>query len=324
MSPHPDTGAASAALLDPEEVQTIENHVTRVDVERDINDFANIGSRHIEHSGNRTAVDQILAALQAMGLSAAKLEFTSSPPESLRLHNVEARIPASGRDGIVLVTAHLDSTGDREPGYQPQIDPAPGADDDASGIAGVLAAARAIRQLMASSRPRHEIRFVLFNAEEHERVGSGAYVEEHIAPGANVVAAFHLDMIGYDRSPLGDFELHVGYEDDSTVERLSRDLANEVVQLVGVIYPQLTPQVYPDSPGTPDPGEDFSDHTSFHQAGFRACLVSENFFPGPGSSSPDVNPDYHLGDDTAANLNFDYAVDIARAVTAAAWYKATR
>src|SRR5688500_19035703 len=47
-------------------------------------------------------------------------------------------------EAAIVVTAHLDSTAARQPGYRPTLDPAPGADDDASGTAAVLVAADAM------------------------------------------------------------------------------------------------------------------------------------------------------------------------------------
>jgi hypothetical protein len=68
------------------------------------------------------------------------------------------------------------------PGYQASVDSAPGADDDASGVAGVLSTARALLGLDAAlSIPRREIRFVLFNAEEHGLVGSRPTPENRLS-----------------------------------------------------------------------------------------------------------------------------------------------
>jgi len=58
--------------------------------------------------------------------------------EGRALDNVEAELPGE-LDELVLVTAHLDSTAAFSAGYDPVRDPAPGADDDASGTVGVLA-----------------------------------------------------------------------------------------------------------------------------------------------------------------------------------------
>ena len=52
--------------------------------------------------------------------------------------------------------------------------------------------------------------------------------------------------------------------------------------------------------------------------------MSEDFFIGPGplAPNPEPNPNYHLPADRT--INADYATDIARAATAAAWISATR
>lgn len=82
--------------------------------------------------------------------------------------------------------------------------------------------------------------------------------------------------------------------------------------------------MYPGSGTGRDPAEERSDHYSFQLHGYRACLVSEDLFIGPGplAPNPEPNPNYHLPADRA--INADYATDIARAATAAAWISATR
>jgi leucyl aminopeptidase len=238
--------------------------------------------------------------------------------------NVEAELPGTGPEGIVLITAHMDSTAARQSGYQASIDPAPGADDDCSGMAGVLVAAEAILSMaIRSTVPRRRVRFVLFNAEEHGLVGSRAYTVDQAAQRAPIVACFQMDMIGYDVRPGRTFELHAGFRPSTTVQERSIRLANLIKALVQQVSPDLPiPQLYPGN--TPDPAEARSDHYSFQAEGYAACLASEDFFAGPGvdSPQPEPNPNYHLPTDTVTN--FGYAADIARAVTAAAWVAATR
>ncbi|NYF54121.1 hypothetical protein HDF12_004543 [Edaphobacter lichenicola] len=81
---------------------------------------------------------------------------------------------------IVLVGAHLDSW-----------DLGTGATDDGFGAAAVLGAAQALIQ--AGLHPERTIRFVLFTGEEEGLLGSRAYVRQHAAEMANIVAAFALD-----------------------------------------------------------------------------------------------------------------------------------
>lgn len=89
--------------------------------------------------------------------------------DSAMERNVIAEIPGtSSADEIVLVGAHFDSW-----------DFAQGANDDGSGVAAVIEAARILKSL--DVRPRRTIRFVLFSGEEQGMLGSRAYVVGHEA-----------------------------------------------------------------------------------------------------------------------------------------------
>jgi bacterial leucyl aminopeptidase len=171
-----------------------------------------IKSRHIHHTDNAAAVTMLVADLERIGVGRLVVHRHRFTHEGRSLDNVEAELSGNGLDGVVLVTAHMDSTGARQSGYQPAQDPAPGADDDASGIAGVLAAADAILALDATlGVPRRTVRFVLFNAEEHGLVGSNAYARDQAILGTPIIAVFQMDMIGYDVLPERTFELHAGF-----------------------------------------------------------------------------------------------------------------
>jgi len=84
-------------------------------------------------------------------------------------------------DELVLVGAHLDAW-----------DLATGAQDNGSGVAQVLEAARAIRAL--GTPPRRTIRFLLWSGEEQVLLGSRAYVKAHAAELDRVVAYLNTDF----------------------------------------------------------------------------------------------------------------------------------
>ena len=69
-----------------------------------------------------------------------------------------------------------------------------GADDNASGVAGMLELARLFRS--QESRPRRTIVFMAFSGEEEGLLGSNYYVNHPIMPLANTVAMINMDMIG--------------------------------------------------------------------------------------------------------------------------------
>jgi hypothetical protein len=283
-----------------------------------------IKSRHIHHADNAAAVTTLVADLERIGAGRFAVRRHRFTHEGRPLENVEAELPG-GLEGVVLITAHMDSTGARQAGYQPALDPAPGADDDASGVAGVLAAADAIAAMDATlSVPRRTVRFVLFNAEEHGLVGSRANARDQAALGTPIIAVFQMDMIGHDVLPERTFELHAGFTPSPAVEARSLALAQIIAELVPQVSPALPPpQIYPAS-GESDPAERRSDHYSFQLEGYTACLASEDLFAGPGSGAPsaEMNPKYHLPTDVL--INAGYAADIARLITAAAWVVATQ
>lgn len=283
-------------------------------------------SRHIDHPGNGAAVAALAAELNAIGAGRLTIRRQRFTHEGKKHENIEATLGANGLSGIVILCAHLDSTAKGTPPYRPSADPAPGADDDASGIAAILAAAGAILALAAAqpATKRREIRFVLFNAEEQGLIGSRAYARELSQAGAEVVAVFQMDMIGHSTAQARGFELHAGFGTSADVERRSVQLAELVQAMCGQVSAgQLAPQVFPGAESF-DPAEGRSDHYSFHLEGYPACLVSEDFFAGPGPDAPTANPnpDYHQATDTT--INAGYAAAISRAVTAAAWVAATR
>jgi bacterial leucyl aminopeptidase len=293
-------------------------------IRRYVRAYSSIPSRHHLHSGNAYAVQALMddLALINEGFTVRKQEF---PHHGRLLANVEAILKSQGSvdDGIVIICAHLDSTASGDPAFQPLIDAAPGADDDASGIAAVLTAARAITALAKAADRYREIRFVLFNAEEDRQAGSMHYAETAAIEGTVIAGVFDVDMIGYASSE-SIFELHAGFEDDEWVQAESLELAARVSAMCGELAPRLSPEIYPGVNDKRDVGEGFSDHTSFHLHGFPACLITENFFTGPGTITlKEPNPAHHLPEDEMDNLDFEYAADIARVVAGAVWSLAT-
>jgi bacterial leucyl aminopeptidase len=288
---------------------------------------ARIKSRHIRHPDNAAATEALFADLKAIGGDAFDVRKHLFNHQGLNLFNVEAQLAGSETDEVVLITAHFDSTASYDRPYDPLTDEAPGADDDASGVASVLACAQAIAGLARLSKPKRGIRFVLFNSEESGLVGSKAYARDESTHSRPIVAVYQMDMIGYNKKEPRSFEVHSGYWPLADVQERSAVLAQRMAEFVSKVSPGLeSPQIYTSTgPASSkrDPAEGRSDHGSFHERGYAACAVSEDFFAGPTaiSPAPEPNPNYHMKADTYVDLQ--YAADIARSVCAAAWITAT-
>lgn len=119
------------------------------------------------------------------------IQTTAASERLLRGHNVIGVIPGSDprlKNEAVIVGAHLDHLGKRG-GYVFN-----GADDNASGAAGVLEIARAAASL--PQRPKRSLVFCLWTGEEFNLLGSTFYARRPAFPLERTVAYLNLDMIG--------------------------------------------------------------------------------------------------------------------------------
>lgn len=204
--------------------------------------------------------------------------------------NVEAEIPGTEfPERIYIICAHLDS-------YCEQPSTAPGADDNGSGSAVVMEAAR----VMAQYQFRNTVRFVLFTAEEFWMVGSEYYVQQAYEAGEDIRGAINLDMILW--APNDPDSVFIPYDD------VSEDLALAAGEAFSEYAPSIFPRIVYD-PGDP------SDHSSFWQYGYDAIALAE------GSADEiwgGYNPYYHQPDDLLLNYmpSFPYGTDVARAAVA--------
>jgi hypothetical protein len=284
-----------------------------------------VQSRHVHHPEIGRVVDGLSAELEAHANQRLIVRRHAFSHEGRTYHNLEAELigtlDASER-GIVILSAHLDSTAASSPGFDAESDPAPGADDDGSGLAAVLVVARECALMPA---PQHTIRFVLFHAEEHGLVGSKAYARDQAQQAAPIVAVFQLDMIGHNQTAPPTFQIHAGYLPSADVQERSVVLGERLQQLVATVAPQLpVPRLFrSDGPAAHqrDPAENRSDHSPFHQRGYAACAVTEDFAFGAPFDDPtaEINPHYHRLSDQSEQIDYEYAAAIARVTAAAMW-----
>ncbi|MFJ9413101.1 M28 family metallopeptidase [Streptomyces sp. NPDC101227] len=281
-----------------------------------------VRSRDASSADNALVVSALVRRLHDLGLVVRRHEFSW---RGHRLSNVEAEFRVAAADSAVLVTAHLDSTAARGEffdsgglprAYDPAIDPAPGADDDGSGIAAVMAAAECLSAMVADGRaPTRTVRFVLFNAEEQGLVGSKAYARAAASAGDKIAGVLQMDMIaGFQGGPR-TMEIHTGSSVPGPVVGASDALGGLVTRAAPAVASGFSLQVLA---GSADPAAGRSDHASFHERGWAAAAICENFFddtaPATGTRQ------YHKPGDTLFDEDHDtdYAAAIARTVAAAA------
>jgi len=190
-------------------------------------------------------------------------------------------------DEIVLVTAHLDD--------MPSLGLAPGADDNASGSAGVLVAADILHQYQFE----RTLRFVFFTGEEQWLWGSHEYAESVYNAGDNIVAVYNMDMIAWNSDISPTLWLHTrrpdnpGYAGDLAIA----GVFTNVVDVYG-LSGDLTPVITAD-------GTSASDHSSFWNKGYSAILAIEDW--------NDRNEHYHTSNDRLQFLDMTYFTNYVKA-----------
>lgn len=209
--------------------------------------------------------------------------------------------PAPGP--LMLIGAHYDSV----PGT-------PGADDNASGVAAMLACAR----LAAIFRPELPVMFAAFNREEDGLIGSTDFVVNHLPDSGHEISRAHiLEMVGFtspekQNVPSGlpislpekaDFLGLVGNSESNRYVEQALQLSKAYVPELSAVglkiflrAERLFPVLYR------------SDHGPFWGAGIPAVMWTD--------TSEFRNPHYHLKTDTPETLDFDFLVRVARLVSA--------
>jgi aminopeptidase YwaD len=226
-------------------------------------------------------------------------------------HNVVATVAAEKQAPPVIVAAHFDTVAD-----------SPGADDNASGLAVLLEAARLV-QAQALARP---VRFIAFNLEEHNLLGSVAYVDDLRRKGEQILGAIVLECVGYARSEpgsqqspprmpvkvpsIGDFLAVVGNEKSHELVAAITSCSSRTVPPLKIV-----PLVVPGQ-GEQLPDTRRSDHAAFWDRGFPAVMLTDtaNF----------RNPHYHRPTDTIDTLNLTFLGHVTLALTAAVRELASR
>lgn len=220
------------------------------------------------------------------GAHTAKLVVDIEPVRT-RTANVVGVIKAgaaSKADGVVVIGAHVDHLGMGGPSaLDPNVNAVHnGADDNASGVAALLAAARAIKSKQAELA--RDVYIVGFSAEEMGALGSDYYVK-HPPTKQPIVAMLNLDMVG--RMKMNKLHVNGG------------DSAKEWKELVGPVCDAARVDCTIGGSGYGP-----SDHMPFYIAGTPVLF----FFTGS-------HREYHTATDDTEKLN---AVGAARVATIAA------
>ncbi|MBU4200547.1 MAG: M28 family peptidase [Verrucomicrobia bacterium] len=256
-----------------------------------------IGRRNVisRYDALGAAADLIESAFSNAGYQVRRQGYEIDGLEGRPCYNLEVEIRGTVRpDEIVVIGAHYDSA-----------EHTPGANDNASGVAALLALARAF----AGAAPERTLRFVAFVNEEPpffwtRDMGSLVYARRCRERNENIVAMLSLETLGYysdeqgsQRYPLpllnriypttGNFAAFIG-------NIRSRSLVRTTVN--SFRSTALCPSEAAFLPGWIT-GVSWSDHWSFWHAGYLAVMVTDTALFRYRW--------YHTPEDTPGKLNYD-------------------
>jgi hypothetical protein len=218
--------------------------------------------------------------IELRGLS-CELGITTRP-KTIEVRNVGGLVRGCcGSDKYLVVGAHYDALGRGEAGSSSpwRRDVHNGADDNASGVAALLEAARTVRAAASAER---SVAFVAFTAEELGALGSAHFCSNAPFPIGSTVAMINLDTVGR----LNDNELVVfgassAAEFGGVLKKANRRSSLQIIEKEEIFG--------------------FSDQNPFYAAG----IPSLHLFTG-------AYPDYHTPGDDCENLNYPGLAKIAR------------
>jgi len=246
-----------------------------------------IHSRHGRATGNELAATYIQDVLRSYGYTPYEVTFSNESAAG-PIDDIVANLAGAVDLPILILGAHYDS--------MPDNSVAPGADDNASGVAAVLETAR----ILAAYEVKYPVRFMLFDEQETGELGSGSYASTMSETPDSLLGMINVDMIGYDGN--GDNVLLVNTRSDPPSEWLS-NIATGVNTDFEV---GLAVQIFILGYGT--------DNLPFWHFGFPAIGVEEHY-------RDDWNPWHHTTGERIFNFNLEYfekAVKLIAGITARA------
>ena len=270
----------------------------------------------IQHDGRPTpdhacdnSADYIAEQFRSYGLD---VEFDSFPHRrrggiggpllgEYVMRNVVATLPGKGpnRDRIFLMTGHYDSISHKTAGWDANwhILPAPGASDNASGIAEILETAR----ILSRQDFDFTIRFVAFTGEELFLYGSQHYSGLVVERGDQIAGVLNFDLLGHDED--GVLDIHV----------LGDEASQWLVNAFGTAAQRYNIDV--DLRKKNDPSFIFSDHSPFWNIGIPAVMVAEESTFDPPESTAYIHSEIDTLDKITLPLG-KLAVELAVATLA--------
>lgn len=277
------------------------------------------GSRVKFTAGGDSAAAYITRELEATtGLTSVAVDTfflpAKTPFNSKPLFNVVGSLRGTQiPDSVFVIGAHYDCSASRAGGWSStwQTVGAPGADDNATGVAVMLECARILANPAGGFRPRHSIVFAAYGSEESNPVDSAAlshggsryHAAGLQAAGGKVSGMVSVDMVGYNRAWLFTSII------TNASSRWLADIFHEAIARNSVgMYDSIAVSA----------GATYSDHDRFWAHNYPAVCLMEYAPPWNNGRYYRASPLYHTSSDSIGSVNMDLVRRVAQVTVAAA------
>lgn len=282
------------------DIQAFVSQINKDSLQANVQALQDFGTRYAFSNNRRQVAEYLCERLQSYGFEAKLDSFhlEMEYPYSSGIMNDTWQYNVAGKkrgvwakDTTVHLGAHYDAVSFKE-GFEDFINVAPGADDNASGVAALLEIAR----ITAANnlQPIKTLVFNFFAAEEQGLKGSNHTINSISTPmwKEDIVAMINLDMVGYCTTEADGATANIiTYYNSSELTDMAVEFANTYTTLT----PNTTTDYYMQS-----------DSYSYNSYGVRSVFLSEYEF----------TPHYHTEKDVFSTLNFDYLEQLSRLAAA--------
>jgi len=234
------------------------------EIKSTISSLSNFTNRFYNTNSGKESANWLLSHWQGLANGHAWASAEAYSHASWGQDSVILKIIGSEKPNeIIVMGGHLDSTAGSS---TREGTVAPGADDDASGIASLTNVAKAI--LSSGKQPQRTIHIMGYAAEEVGLRGSKEIAQSYKSSGKNVVAALQLDMTNYAGSAKNIYFM---------TDYVNADFTRYMKSLLDEYQPQVT---Y----GDDRCGYACSDHASWYNQGYPTTMPFESTFNGANSN----------------------------------------
>ncbi|MBP1770070.1 MAG: peptidase family protein, partial [Candidatus Aminicenantes bacterium] len=253
LSPAPGGSmpAPAASFQDPF-IETLVGLVTTPGLNATVQTLQDFQTRYASTTNCESAGDALFSLFSALELDEVRFESFIFAGSYTSRNVVAEKTGRTYPDDIYIVCAHYDSTSPTAT----RLSLAPGADDNASGVAAVLEAAR----VLAPYDLDFTVRFIVFSAEEWGLYGSRAYTAGIQGSGQRIRGVINLDMIAYADAMPEDLQIIVNPQSSWLGD----------VFLAGSSYGPVN------ATKTVNASFVYSDHSPFWDRGWPALLAIED------------------------------------------------